>query len=145
MSESLLKAYIKDKFFRKRSAMGLLFPLYIIALVILPIFAITDIISFKVFIIIMGLIFGIVIIAYLIYSSIEDYRLFKKYEYNKDKISEAFKKIKPNVDFATYQFLRQIDERIKKLEQYTPIRLGIYAFFLSFVITIAVALALKLF
>lgn len=145
MMHQSFKTYIKERFFRRRSTLGLLFPLYIIVLVILPIFALIKIVSFKVFIIIMGLIFGIVTMAYLIYSLIEDYRFFKKYEYGKDSIAEAFKKIRPNVDFATFQFLRQIDERVKKLEQYTPIRLSIYAFFLSFIITIMVALALKVF
>jgi len=145
MNKSLFKAYIKDVLFRRRSAISLLFPLYIIALIMLPILAITGIISFKFFIIIMGLIFMIVIIAYLIFSFIEDYRFFKKYEYSKTQIPEAFKKIKPNVDFETYQFLRQIDERIKSLEQYTPIRLSIYAFFLSFLITVAVAFILQAF
>ncbi|MFH1578474.1 MAG: hypothetical protein ABIC18_05335 [Candidatus Omnitrophota bacterium] len=143
MSGSSLKAYIKTILFRKRSAIDLLFPLYVITLIILPIFAITNIITFKAFSIAIGAIFAAVVIAYVIYSSIIDYNFYKKYEYNKDKIPESFQKIRPNVDFETYQFLRQIDERIKAIEQYAPIRFGIYAFFLSIIITIAVSVILR--
>lgn len=136
MKETPLKAFISSILFRKMSPMSIFTALYFFMIIILLILSTKNIISLKVYLVWSALLIitDTIIVGMGIFK--DSYQNFKKYDYKKivlPKNEENYNEDR----FSSTDYLKNLEDRIKRLEEYTPLKLGIYALFIGIALSIA--------
>ena len=88
----------------------------------------------------------IIFIVAFVDTSLFNYRLWKKYDYGKTALPNTYEEVKDKnkISFEVFEYVKGLEERVKKLEKDSPTRLGIFAFFLTTLLAIVLYLLPKI-
>jgi hypothetical protein len=100
----------------------------------------------KLFLILYAISLIVFILTPLISIGIFEYKWWKEREYGKISLPKTYEDVKDKekISYEVFEYVKGLEERIKKLEKESPGRLGIFAFFLATLLAIVLYLLPKI-